>query len=486
MTDLTSGAASNTKVAVIGRPNVGKSSIFNRLVGHRAALVHDAPGITRDRKYAEVTFPDDTALSLIDTAGFEEESHGDLTTRMNEVSQKAMAEAAAIVFVIDGSVGVTGADEGLARLVQQANKPVIFVANKADTKACLENSGEFYSLGFDAPLLVSAAHNMGFADLLAAIKPFAATVDNVPVEEDHPEENFPQPPEGLEGAPEDALTEDTEEEEVYRPDWMRLTIVGRPNAGKSTLVNQLLQEDRMLTGAEAGLTRESNATRIELLGHGYELIDTAGLRKKARVAEHKIEGLSASDAIESIARAHGVILMMDATQPWEHQDKTIAAHVVGEGKPLVIVLNKWDLVEDKKGTLDEVAFMLERNFSQVRGIPLVTMSALKGFKLERLLKPVEHLYTLWNTRISTGKLNRFLQDAVAAHPPPMTKDHRPVKMKYMTQSATRPPTFKVWCNRPQAVQVSYVRYLANAMREAFALDGIVFRIHTTSSENPYR
>mgnify|MGYP005841760467 CR=1 FL=1 len=480
MTDLNPASENNAKIAVIGRPNVGKSSIFNRLVGRRTALVHDTPGITRDRKYAEVTFSDDSSVTLIDTAGFEEENHAGLTARMNDISRKAMAEAAAIVFVIDGSVGVTGADEGLARLVQQADKPVIFVANKADTKACMENSAEFYALGFDAPLLVSAEHNIGFADLLDAIKPYATTQDNLPLEEDLPKEAFPD------SFDEQDEAEESEPKEVYRPDWLRLTIVGRPNAGKSTLVNQLLQDDRMMTGEEAGLTRESNASRIELLGKGYELIDTAGLRKKARVAENKIEGLSASDAIESIARAHGVLLMMDATQPWEHQDKTIAAHVVGEGKPLVIVLNKWDLVEDKKGTLDEVSFMMERNFSQVRGIPLVTMSALNGFKLERLLKPIEHLYTLWNSRIATGKLNRFLQDAVAAHPPPLTKDHRPVKMKYMTQSATRPPTFKVWCNRPQAVPVSYVRYLSNVMREVFHLEGIVFRIHTTSSENPYR
>lgn len=462
---MTDSPKTYNKVAVIGRPNVGKSSIFNRLIGKKAAMVHDTAGITRDRKYGTMDLTDELYLTLIDTAGFEEGTRKDLAKRMNEISSAAMDEATAILFVIDGSAGVTPLDRGLARLVQQADKPVIFVANKADTKACLENSAEFYALGLGAPLLVSAEHNTGFADILAALKPFAAVKENIDLEEeaDEPEEDVP-----------------------YRPDWLRLAIVGRPNAGKSTLVNQLLGENRMLTGDEAGLTRESNATRIVLQDEGYELIDTAGLRRKARVAEDKIEGLSASDAIESIAGAHAVILMLDATQPFEHQDRTIAAHVVKEGKPLVIALNKWDLVQGKKELLEEMQYMLERNFAQVKGVPLVTMSALKGFRLERLMAPVEHLYSLWNTRISTGRLNRFLEAAVEAHPPPMTKDHRPVKMKYMTQSGARPPTFKVWCNRPQAVPVSYVRYLSNGLREAFNLEGIVFRINTTSSENPYR
>ena len=471
------------KVAIIGRPNVGKSSIFNRLVGKKKAMVHDSSGITRDRKYSEVQLGDDLSLTLIDTAGFEEGTRKDLPKRMNEISKAAMDEAVVILFVIDGSEGVTAMDKSLARLVQTANKPIIFVANKADTKACLQNSSDFYTLGFDSPILISAEHNIGFGDVLDALKPFASVIENISFEEDEcvPELQFDEDIHNIDDGDDEEL-----EETPYRPDWLRLAIVGRPNAGKSTLVNQLLGEDRMLTGDEAGLTRESNATRILLQDKGYELIDTAGLRRKARVAESKVEGLSASDAIESIAGAHVVVLMVDATQPFEHQDRTIAAHVVKEGKPLIIVLNKWDLIEDKKELLEEMQFMLTRNFAQVKGVPLVTMSALKGFRLERLLAPVEHLYHLWNTRISTGKLNRFLAAAVEAHPPPMTKDHRPVKMKYMTQSGARPPTFKVWCNRPQAVPVSYIRYLTNGMREAFHLEGIVFRIHTTSSHNPYR
>lgn len=460
MTDSPNNA---NKVAVIGRPNVGKSSIFNRLVGRRVAMVHDAAGITRDRKYADIALDDDLTLTLIDTAGFEEGTRKDLPKRMNEISKAAMEEAVAIVFVIDGSAGVTPTDEGLARLVQQANKPVIFVANKADTKACMENSADFYSLGLGSPILVSAEHNTGFPDIVEALRPFASVKEHIDLEQEDIDEDIP-----------------------YRPDWLRLAIVGRPNAGKSTLVNQILGEDRMLTGDEAGLTRESNATRVTLQDKGYEIIDTAGLRRKARVAESKVEGLSASDAIESIAGAHAVVLMLDATQPFEHQDRTIAAHVVKEGKPLVIVLNKWDLIRDKKELLEEMHYMLAQNFAQVKGVPVVTMSALKGFRLERLLAPIEHLYSLWNSRISTGKLNRFLEAAVEAHPPPMTKDHKPVKMKYMTQAGARPPTFKVWCNRPQAVPVSYIRYLTNGLREAFGLEGIVFRIHTTSSENPYR
>ncbi len=472
--------SSNTnKVAVIGRPNVGKSSIFNRLVGYKAALVHDTPGVTRDRKYAQVLMGEQ-AVELIDTAGFEEGGKQELTRRMNEISKKAMDEAAAVLFVVDGNAGLTPADEGLARLVKQANKPVIFVINKADTKATIANVNEFYQLGFDEPILVSAAHNSGFPDILDALLPFAQVISDISIEEEIDTS-------GIDGMDPETIEEEivVEEEKPYRPDWLRITIVGRPNAGKSTLVNQLLGEERMMTGDQAGLTRESTITRWETEGVGYELIDTAGLRKKARIDDDSIEKMSASDAIRAVGQAHVVILLLDATCPFEHQDKTIAAHVVGEGKPLIIALNKWDLVKDKKELLDEMGFMLEKSFSQVRGVPLIPISALSGKGVQDLLKPVEHLYRLWNIRIGTSKLNAFLRDALEAHTPPMTSDHRPVKMKYMVQSSVRPPTFKIWCNRPQAVQVSYLRYLTNGMRKVFKLDGIVFRLVTMSGENPY-
>ena len=463
----------NNKVAVIGRPNVGKSSIFNRIVGYKAALVHDQPGITRDRKYAELKLGDET-VELIDTAGFEEGDKQTLAQRMNDISAAAMAEAVAVMFVVDGAAGVTAADQGLARLIKQANKPVILVINKADTKAAHENMYNFYSLGFDDPILVSAAHNSGFADLLEALKPFAKVTHNVDLEEEGmPDKYF------------DIIEDDEENlEQPYRPEWMRVAIVGRPNAGKSTLVNRLTGENRMMTGDEAGLTRESNSTRWTHDGLGYELIDTAGLRRKAKI-ENVVEKMSASDAIHAVAKAHVVVLLLDANHPFEFQDKTIAAHVVGEGKPLIIALNKWDSVKNKDEILDEMNFMLEREFSQVKKVPMVTMSALKGDGVEDLMRPVEELYRLWNIRIGAGRLNRFLADAVAGHPPPLTKDHRPVKLKFMAQTGVRPPTFKIWCNRPQAVHVSYLRYLSNGMRQMFGLEGIVFRLVTEAGDNPY-
>lgn len=463
----------NNKIAVIGRPNVGKSSIFNRLVGYKAALVHDQPGITRDRKYAELHIGEET-VELIDTAGFEEGDKRTLSRRMNDISTAAMAEAVAVIFVVDGVAGVTPADEGLARLIKQANKPVILVINKADTKAANENMYNFYSLGFEAPILVSAAHNSGFADLAEALKPYAKVTHNVDLEQQEPAPYF------------DKIIEDEDEniEKPYRPDWLRVAIVGRPNAGKSTLVNQLVGENRMMTGEEAGLTRESNSTRWLHNDLGYELIDTAGLRKKAKI-EDVVEKMSASDAIHAVAKAHVVVLLLDANHPFEFQDKNIAAHVVGEGKPLIIALNKWDSVVNRNEILDEMNFMLEKEFSQVKKVPLVTMSALNGQGVEDLMAPIEALYRLWNIRIGAGRLNRFLADAVAGHPPPLTKDHRPVKLKFMAQTGVRPPTFKIWCNRPQAVHVSYLRYLSNGMRQMFGLEGIVFRLITEAGDNPF-
>ena len=467
------------RIAIIGRPNVGKSSIFNRLVGYQAALVHNQPGITRDRKYGYIQ-RGDQELELIDTAGFEEGERADLARRMNDISMAAMAESVAVIFVIDGAAGVTPADESLARLVQRANRPVIFVMNKGDTKAAHENIHETYSLGFDEPVMVSAAHNAGFGELMEKIWPYAAPKAEVDVLLPDELENLP---EDLEEA---ALIEDEVSEPVSMPlpEVMRLAIVGRPNAGKSTLVNQLLGHARMLAGPEAGLTRESVSSRWEYDGQLYELLDTPGLRRKARITD-KVEQMSASDALDAVRRAHVVVLVVDATQPLEHQDKTIAELVLDDGKPLVIALNKWDLVDAKEELLTEVAFMMERGLAQVKNIPLVPISAISGTGIKDLFPPIQELYRLWNIRIGTGQLNRFLAGAVAAHQPALTKDHKSVKMKFMAQVRTRPPTFHVWCNRPQAVQPSYVRYLTNGLRETFGLHGIVLRVHTTTGKNPY-
>lgn len=440
------------RIALLGRPNVGKSTLFNRLIGRKKALVDNQPGITRDRHYENITV-NGHEFTLVDTAGYDVGNRDELARKLNKISEDALKEADAAVLVIDGLDGVTPIESSLAKLVHKSGKPALVVITKMDAKAAAKTPDETYSLGFGEPVGVSAEHNIGVHSLEQALLQLV-------------QDKLPEP---------DAEAEDKT---------LRLTIVGRPNAGKSTLVNQILGQERMLTGPQAGLTRESLATRWEHNGRIFELVDTAGLRKKARIDDH-VEKMSASSTIDAIDKAHVVILVLDATAPFEQQDRTIASRAVNEGKPLIIALNKWDLVEDKNATMLDVKWLLSHSLSQVRGVPTVTMSALRGKGVMDLFPVVERLFDLWNIRLTTGDVNRVLEGLVQAHAHPLNKSHKFVKIKYGAQLGQRPPTFGLWCNRPEDVTDAYIRYIQNGFREAFGLDGIVIRFVTKGGKNPY-
>lgn len=438
-------------VAIVGRPNVGKSTLLNKLVGKRIALVTDLPGLTRDRRYEKVEKLG-TSFTFIDTAGLEEAEKG-LAERLNKISEASFNEADVILFVIDGTVGITGADQTIARKLRKTGKPVVVVVNKMDVTKAQQGLDEAGRLGWPKQG-ISAEHSLGLNDLWSTLLEYAKD-DGKVVAEDAPK--------------------------AVKP--MKIAIVGKPNAGKSTLVNHLVGEDRMLTGPEAGLTRESISSHIMWKGTPVELVDTAGLRKKAKITEHA-EKISASSSINAIEEADVVVLMMDARQPFEHQDKTLAAYAVEHGKPLVLALNKWDLIENKDAILKEMKFQAEEGLSQVKDIPIVTLSAEKGQGVDKLLAPIKKVYEAWHSEIGTGELNRWLRDMLEIQPPPRRKN-RALKIKYMTQIATRPPTFSMWVNMPDEVPDSYLRFLSNQLRAAYNLYGIVLRFKFKGGENPY-
>ena len=438
-------------VAIVGRPNVGKSTLLNKLVGKRIALVTDLPGLTRDRRYEKVEKLG-ASFTFIDTAGLEEGEKG-LAERLNKTSEAAFKESDVILFVVDGTVGITGADQTIARKLRKAGKPVVVLVNKMDVSKAQQGLDEAGRLGWPKQG-VSAEHSLGLNDLWSTLLEYAKD-DGKVVAEDAPK--------------------------AVKP--MKIAIVGKPNAGKSTLVNHLVGEDRMLTGPEAGLTRESISSHIMWKGTPVELVDTAGLRKKAKITEHA-EKISASSSINAIEEADVVVLMMDARQPFEHQDKTLAAYAVEHGKPLVLALNKWDLIQNKDAVLKEMKYQAEEGLSQVKDIPIVTLSAESGQGVDKLLPPIKKVYEAWHTEIGTGELNRWLRDMLEIQPPPRRKN-RALKIKYMTQIATRPPTFSLWVNMPDEVPDSYLRFLSNQLRAAYNLYGIVLRFKFKGGENPY-
>jgi len=443
-------------VAIVGRPNVGKSSLFNKLVGRRLALVDDQPGLTRDRRVAEAEFGD-TRIRLIDTAGLED-SGNELLSNMRRQTMAAVEQADLVLFMIDAREGVIPADEMFAGMVRDSGKPVIVGANKCEGRAAEPGLLETYSLGFGEPIALSAEHSIGLGDVTAAILEAA---------EKH----------AASGAPEASEDEDSE----TRP--LKLAIVGRPNVGKSTLVNALLGEERMITGPEAGITRDSIANDLEWGGRRIKLFDTAGLRRKMRV-EGRAETLSVGDALRAIRFAEVAVLVIDAERPFEKQDLTIADLIVREGRGIVIALNKWDLVKDKQGRLKELREMCERLLPQAKGVPLLPISGLKSRGLDALMAGVFEMARLWNKRLTTGKLNDWLADMVEANPPPHVGGRR-LKLRYMTQANARPPTFVAFCSRPKELPESYVRYLVNGLREDFKLPGVPIRFNLRAGDNPY-
>ncbi|WP_404380868.1 ribosome biogenesis GTPase Der [Caenispirillum salinarum] len=473
-------------VAIIGRPNVGKSTLFNRLVGRREAIVHDFPGVTRDRKEGRGQLAG-LEFRVIDTAGLEEADPESLAGRMSAMTLGALDQADVCLLLIDARVGLTPADEHFANVLRKQSTPVLVVANKCEGKAGEPGLLEAYSLGLGEPIGVSAEHGTGMGDLFEALQPFARTAA-------HDEAAAAEMDEGVFDAvdlsDDETLAADedpnapavTTEEDIEKP--LRLAIVGRPNTGKSTLVNALIGEERLLTGPEAGVTRDSIAVDWTFRDRKLRLIDTAGMRRKARISD-SLERLSVSETLNNIRMAEVVILMLDANMVMDKQDLTIARMVVEEGRALVIGINKWDAAEDKGATMQRMRDRLQTSLPQVRGIPFITLSALKGQGLDRLMQGVLDIHKVWNTRISTAALNRWLEYTLSQHPPPLGKTKRRIKLRYMTQAKARPPTFAVSCSLPDDLPESYVRYLVNGLRDDFGMDGVPIRMHFRKPKNPY-
>ncbi len=453
-------------LAIVGRPNVGKSTLFNRLTGRRSALVHDRPGVTRDRRDGEAELYD-LVFRVVDTAGLEEAPPDSLAGRMRAQSELAVEEADVVVFVIDARSGLLPDDERFAAWLRRLNKPVVLLANKCEGRMAEAMAAEAHRLGLGAPIAFSAEHGLGLADLHEALSPHLAEREPTPAMEAWEES---------EGA------EDSEEEEAPGGP-IQLVVIGRPNVGKSTLVNRLIGEERLLTGPEAGITRDSIALDWEHKGQAIRLIDTAGLRRRGKIKDG-LERLAGADTRRALRYAHIAVLLIDATQPLERQDLTIAESVVEEGRALVLAVNKWDLVEDPKSTMAEIKRRVEQSLPRVKGLPLVTLSAKTGRGLPRLLPAVVQLYEAWNRRIATAQLNRFLAEALAQHPPPAPQGRR-IRLKYMTQIKSRPPTFALFGNQADALPESYLRYLENGLRQAFDLMGPPLRIRLRGGKNPY-
>ncbi len=449
-------------IAIVGRPNVGKSTLFNRLTGKRAALVSDMPGLTRDRREGEAEIGGHR-LKVVDTAGLEEAAPGSIAARMRAQSEAALLRADLVLFVIDARDGVVPADAAFARVVRASGVPVILVANKCEGRAAAGGFYEAFQLGFGEPIAISAEHGEGIGELadtmLAAV--------------------------GLEAAKKRRKDDDSPEPEatVREAQPIRIAIVGRPNAGKSTLVNALIGEERMITGPEPGLTRDAIATDFVWQGRSVRLFDTAGLRRKARIFE-TAEKLAASDAVRAIRFAEVVVLLVDAERPFEHQDLTIGDLVEEEGRALVVAVNKWDLVPDKQKKLKELRETLEERLAQLPGVPLVAISAVAGRGLDKLMGAVLESYEIWNRRVSTPDLNRWLHEALERHAPPAAKGRR-IKIRFMTQPSSRPPTFIAFCSRPDALPKAYLRYLTNSLREAFGLPGVPLRLKLRKGDNPF-
>jgi GTPase len=463
-------------VAIVGRPNVGKSTLFNRLVGKKIALVDDTPGVTRDRRVHDAKLYD-MYFQVIDTAGLEEAPEAALEGRMRAQTNMAIAEADLILFMVDAKSGLTPLDESFGQLVRKAGKPVILVANKAEGKASQDGYLDSWRLGLGDPCPISAEHGQGMTDLREAI--IAALGEDRAFGEGEYAEIIESNPDGDD-------VEDLDDDEVPAYDEskpMQVAIVGRPNAGKSTLINTLLGEDRLLTGPEAGITRDSISVEWEWRGRKIKLFDTAGLRKKARVQE-KLEKLSVGDTLRAIRFAEVVVIVLDATIPFEKQDLQIVDLIVREGRAPVIAFNKWDLIEDRQKTLATLYEEMARLLPQVRGIRAIPVSGELDQGLQKLFDAVVETHRVWNSRISTSKLNRWLENIVDHHPPPAVSGRR-MKIKYMTQAKTRPPGFVISCSRPEAMPESYVRYLSNSLRETFELAGVPIRMMLRGSDNPF-
>ncbi|MBO0757224.1 MAG: ribosome biogenesis GTPase Der [Bradyrhizobiaceae bacterium] len=446
-------------IAIVGRPNVGKSTLFNRLVGRRLALVDNAPGVTRDRREGKAQLGD-LAFTVVDTAGLENAAAESLVGRMRAQSEAAIAQSDAVLFLVDVRAGVTPADRALADLVRKAGKPTILVANKSEGRGGEAGVAETYALGLGEPIAISAEHGEGLVDLYDALRTALPEQTAIPI---------------------DPGSGKLEEVQEARP--IRIAVVGRPNAGKSTLINSLLGEERLLTGPESGITRDAIAVNVTWHGNAFQIYDTAGLRRRSRI-EEKVEKLSVADALEAIRFAEVVIVLMDGQAPFEEQDLRIVDLVEREGRALVIGVSKWDLKETGRGAIRDLREQAEHHLPQVKGVSVVAISGLTGLGLDRLMDAVVESYAVWNRRVPTNALNRWLNDAIATHPPPAVSGRR-LKLNYLTQPKIRPPGFVLFCTRSDAVPDAYQRYLVNGLREAFDLPGTPIRLTLREKKNPY-
>ena len=449
-------------VAIVGRPNVGKSTLFNRLAGRRVALVDDTPGVTRDRRESAARLGDLT-FTILDTAGLEEVRPESLAGRMRAQTEAAIADADAVLFLIDARAGIVPDDRVFANVLRRAGKPTILVANKAEGRSGSAGAYEAFDLGLGEPVAISAEHGEGLADLYDALRAALPAQTAQPIG-DEGDAGRKEPPPAAE-----------------KP--IRIAVVGRPNAGKSTLINRLLGEERLITGPEAGITRDAIAVPLAWHGQRFLVHDTAGLRRRSRV-EGKLEKLSVADALDAIRFAEVVVLLIDATVAFEEQDLRIADLIEREGRALVLGINKWDLKEAAPGAIAKLHEQADRLLAQVKGVPVVAVSGLTGAGLDHLMKAVTDIHALWNKRIPTNALNRWLDGVLAAHPPPAVSGRR-LKLNYITQPKSRPPSFVLFCTRADAVPDSYQRYLVNALRDAFGLPGVPIRLTLREKANPY-
>jgi len=463
-------------LAILGRPNVGKSTLFNRLAGKRLALVDDQPGVTRDRRYADGAIAD-LKFRLVDTAGMEKADDDALESRMFAQTKAAMAEADVLLFVVDARAGVTPIDQHFAKIIRASNKPVILIANKAESTRA-NAAGDIYTLGFKQMVLMSAEHGEGIGDLYDVLSQY---VEHAPEEEKKAKRTRKKTT---------AHNEETGEDEVVFPERIERTkplnmvVLGRPNAGKSTLINALLGEERLLTGPEAGITRDAIAVPFDYHGTPVLLHDTAGMRKRANV-QGKIEKLAVSDSIRVLTFAEVVVVLLDATAPMEKQDATLASLVEREGRACVIGLNKWDLIKTgKKEFLEEMAYMLNKQLSQLAGVAVVPISATKKQGLNELMNACFTAREVWDTRVPTSALNRWLEGTITNHSPPLVKGRR-LKIKYITQVKARPPTFHLFCNMANEFPEAYLRYLTSHLRTSFKMEGTPIRLILKESANPF-
>lgn len=444
-------------LAIIGRPNVGKSTLYNRLTGTKHAIVDNTPGVTRDRREGKGRIGP-LHFNIVDTAGLEEAPPDAMESRMRSQTEKAVAVADVVLMLIDGRVGIIPADQHFANYLRKKDTPVILVINKCEGKQASSTISESYRLGFDEPVAISAEHGEGMVDLYEAIAPYAERYE---AEHKHFD-----------------VSEGIGEKHT------QIAVIGRPNAGKSTLLNRLLKEERVLTGPEAGLTRDSIAIDWEYKGQPIRLIDTAGIRRKSQITS-KLEKLSFEDSMRAVRYAHVAVLLVDATVPLEGQDIAIAGMVVEEGRGLVLAVNKWDLVVDKKAALQDINNKIEYSLPQLKGVPLVCLSALKGSNIDTVIDAALESYDRWNTHIPTAKLNNWLNFATESHPLPLSSSGKRVRIKYMTQSRGRPPTFLLFTTRPDEIPQSYMRYLHNSLCAEFGLAGVAIRMLLRKGENPY-